>query len=204
VCGDGATSQGDFYESVNLAGAWQLPLVFVVNNNQWAISIPRDAQTHCQTLAQKALAGGFTGEQVDGNDVIAVSYVMEKALEKARKGGGPTLIEAITYRLHDHTTADDATRYREKEEVKKAWEQEPIIRLRTYLFEQGHWSEQKEKQLHAECSTQVERAVQEYLNIPAPSPTDIFDYLYASLPHDLIEQREQVIAEAKLMGEHHG
>jgi len=203
VCGDGATSQGDFYESVNLAGAWELPLVFVINNNQWAISIPRSAQTHCQTLAQKALAGGFTGEQVDGNDVIAVRYVMERALEKARKGGGPTLIEAITYRLHDHTTADDATRYRDKEEVKKAWELEPIARLRNYLAQQGHWSKEQEDKWQAECSVQVEHAVQEYLNISPPSPTDMFDYLYAKLPHDLIEQREQAIAEAKLGGGHH-
>lgn len=203
VCGDGATSQGDFYESVNLAGAWELPIVFVVNNNQWAISVPRSAQTHSQTLAQKALAGGFTGEQVDGNDVIAMRYVMERALEKARKGGGPTLIEAITYRLHDHTTADDANRYRDKDEVKKAWEQEPVARLRHYLHQQGHWSEEKEKQLQAECSAQVEQAVQEYLTIPPPLPTDIFDYLYAKLPHDLVEQREQVIAEAKLGGGHY-
>lgn len=203
VCGDGATSQGDFYESVNLAGAWNLPIVFIVNNNQWAISIPRSAQTHSQTLAQKALAGGFTGEQVDGNDVIAVRYVMERALEKARNGGGPTLIEAITYRLHDHTTADDATRYRDKEEVKKAWELEPIARLRNYLAQQNLWDKDQEEKWQAECSAQVEQAVQEYLNMPPPSPTDAFDYLYAKLPHDLIEQREQIIAEAKLGGGHH-
>ncbi len=205
VCGDGATSQGDFYESVNLAGAWNLPIVFVVNNNQWAISVPRSAQTHCQTLAQKAFAGGFAGEQVDGNDVIAMRYVVERALEKARTGGGPTLIEAITYRLHDHTTADDANRYRDKAELNKAWELEPIARLRHYLTAQGHWSEGEEAKWQAACSQQVEQAVQEYLAIPAPSLTDMFDYLYAKLPHDLIEQREQVIAEAKLGGDnHHG
>ncbi len=205
VCGDGATSQGDFYEAVNLAGVWQLPLVFVINNNQWAISVPRSAQTHCETLAQKALAGGFTGEQVDGNDVIAVRYMMEQALERARAGGGPTLIEAITYRLHDHTTADDANRYRDKEALKKAWDLEPIARLRHYLLQQNAWSEAQEKQWQTECSVQVEQAVQDYVTLPPPLPTDMFDYLYAKLPHDLIEQREQAIAEAKLGGgPHHG
>jgi pyruvate dehydrogenase E1 component alpha subunit len=205
VCGDGATSEGDFYEAINVAGAWQLPIVFVVNNNQWAISVPRSAQTHCETLAQKALAGGFIGEQVDGNDVIAVRYVMDKALAKARAGGGPTLIEAITYRLHDHTTADDANRYRDQAAVKQAWELEPIARLRHYLIGQKIWSDSQEKQWQAACSVQVEQAVQEYVAIAPPLPTDMFDYLYAELPHDLIEQREQVIAEAKLAGgRHHG
>src|SRR4030095_14088094 len=105
-------SKGDFYEGVNAAGAWKLPLVFVVTNNQWAISVPRRAQSASETLAQKAIAGGFEGVQVDGNDVIAVRHAMDLALAKARAGGGPTLIEALTYRLADHTTADDATRYR--------------------------------------------------------------------------------------------
>lgn len=137
--GDGATSEGEFYEAINLAGAWNLPLVFVVNNNQWAISVSRTVQTSAQTLAQKAIAGGFTGEQVDGNDIIAVRDRVEKALEKARNGQGPTLIEAITYRLCDHTTADDANRYRDKAELKKAWENDPVQRLRTYLIQNNAW-----------------------------------------------------------------
>jgi len=194
ACGDGGTSEGDFYEAINAAGAWKLPVVFMVINNQWAISFPRIAQTGTTTLAQKAIAGGFTGEQVDGNDVIAVRYAVEKALEKARNGGGPSLIEAITYRLCDHTTADDASRYREKAELEKAWTEEPLIRLRTYLMAQGLWTQQDEDNLLAECSANVEIAVQEYTSLPAPAPESMFDYLYATLPHDLHEQREQAIA----------
>lgn len=206
VCGDGATSQGDFYEAVNLAGVWKLPVVFLVNNNRWAISVPYEKQTSCETLAQKAIAGGFTGEQVDGNDVIAVRAVLDRALTKARTGGGPTLIEALTYRLHDHTTADDATRYRDKDEVKKAWSEEPIVRLRNYLANKNLWSPAQEEALQAECSKQVEAAVQEYQSIPSPNPTDMFDHLYARLPHDLFEQREEVLAEVALGGgyHHHG
>lgn len=205
LCGDGGTSQGDFYEALNLAGSWQLPVVFVVNNNQWAISVPRKAQTGAPTLAQKAIAGGFIGEQVDGNDVIAMRAVIQKALDKARQGGGPTLIEAITYRLCDHTTADDANRYRDKAELKKAWEEEPILRLRAYLTRQGHWSNSDEERLLAECSNEVEQAVQEYLAISYPPPESMFDYLYAKLPHDLVEQRATAIAFAPTKGGHgHG
>lgn len=205
LCGDGATSQGDFYEALNVAGVWNLPVVFVVNNNQWAISVPRKAQTSAQTLAQKAIAGGFEGVQVDGNDIIAVRYAMEIALEKARKGGGPTLIEAITYRLCDHTTADDANRYRDKADLQKAWQEEPVARLRTYLHQQGHWSPQEEEKLLAECSAQVESAVQEYLDMSPPEVTSMFDYLYASLPHDLKAQRAEVVAlSAVIGGQGHG
>lgn len=205
TCGDGATSQGDFYEALNLAGVWQLPVVFVVNNNQWAISVPRSAQSHSQTLAQKAIAGGFNGEQVDGNDIIAMRYVMDKALDKARGGGGPTLIEAITYRLCDHTTADDANRYRSKEDLQKAWEEEPILRLRNYLTQQHVWTDQDETNLQAECTGKVEAAVQEYLNLTPQSTEAMFDYHYAKLPHDLVEQRIEAMAMAKLDGDsHHG
>jgi pyruvate dehydrogenase E1 component alpha subunit len=133
VFGDGATSKGDVYEAMNLAGAWQLPVVFVVNNNQWAISVPRAEQSAAQTLAQKAIAAGFEGEQVDGNDVIAVAHVVGQAVERARGGGGPHLIECLTYRLSDHTTADDASRYREDDEASQWWARDPIARLRVYL-----------------------------------------------------------------------
>ena len=120
VCllGDGGTSRGDFYEAMNMAGVWRLPLVIVINNNQWAISVPRHLQSAAQTLAQKAIAAGVEGRQVDGNDVIAVRQIVGQALDKARSGGGPTLVEAMTYRLGDHTTADDASRYRDAESVR--------------------------------------------------------------------------------------
>lgn len=188
TCGDGATSEGDFYEALNIAGVWQLPIVFVINNNQWAISIPRKNQSHAQTLAQKAIAAGIPGEQVDGNDVIAVKFVIEKAMAKAREGNGPSVIEALTYRLSDHTTADDATRYRNKTELLAAWQEEPLLRLRNYLFNQKIMSKEEEKKLTEECNIRIKNAVDKYLAYPKPSFTDIFNYHFAKLPKDLEEQ----------------
>jgi 2-oxoisovalerate dehydrogenase E1 component alpha subunit len=193
VCGDGATSEGDFYEAINVAGAWQLPIVFIINNNQWAISVSRKVQSGAQTLAQKGIAAGIPSEQVDGNDVIAMRHVLEKALDKARNGGGPSLIEAVTYRLFDHTTADDATRYRSKEEVEKAWTEEPIKRLKLYMESKNIWSTQDEDAWAAQCSAQVEQAVKEYMEMPAQGLEDIFDHHYATLPHDLKEQRDTAL-----------
>lgn len=192
VCGEGGTSKGDFYEAINLAGAWKLPVVFVVNNNQWAISVPRNQQTSTQTIAQKAIAGGFEGLQVDGNDVIAVRYAVRKALDKARSGDGPTLIEAITYRLSDHTTADDASRYRPNEEHKAAWKKEPIARLGFYLEAKSQWSREQEAELQHRINEEVEQAVTEYLNTPPQKREDLFDYLYAKLPEALIDQRDEI------------
>lgn len=195
--GEGGTSEGEFYEAVNIAGDWQLPVVFLVNNNQWAISVPRSAQTHCQTIAQKAIAGGFEGVQVDGNDVVAVRYAMERALEKARNGGGPTLIEAITYRLSDHTTADDATRYQPAEDLKKAWEVEPVARLAHYLEAQNLWNRDKEAQMQKELSAEVDEIINKYLSREAPKATDMFDSLFAELPQRIKEQREFLVNEIK-------
>ena len=196
VCtlGDGGTSKGDFYEGLNAAGAWQLPLVFVVTNNQWAISVPRRMQSAAQTLAQKAIAGGFDGVQVDGNDVIAVRHAMDQALAKARAGGGPTLIEALTYRLADHTTADDATRYRSPDEVAEAWRLEPIARLRTYLTRCGVWDRTKEDALLKELNEQVQAAAQAYLDTPHPGTESMFEHLYATLPAALEKQRAAALA----------
>lgn len=192
VCGDGATSRGDFYEAINVAGVWDLPIVFVINNNQWAISVPRSAQTRAATLAQKAIAGGFKGEQVDGNDVIALKQNLDIAIAKARTGQGPSLIEAVTYRLCDHTTADDARRYWDDAIVQQAWQAEPIKRLRQYLTQQGIWNDAKESALQIQCQTEVEEAVTAYLNLPAAQPTDMFDYLYANLPTIYLAQRQEV------------
>jgi pyruvate dehydrogenase E1 component, alpha subunit len=192
VLGDGATSKGDFYEAINAAGVWSLPVVFVVSNNQWAISVPRRVQSIAATLAQKAIAAGFSGEQVDGNDIVAVRFATQQALRKARAGGGPSLIEALSYRLSDHTTADAADRYRDEAEVKQAWTRDPIARLHDYLVAQGIWSERKEEELFAECAGKVEACVKEYLSI-APAPAaHMFDYLYATLPAALAEQQRMV------------
>jgi pyruvate dehydrogenase E1 component alpha subunit len=197
VCtlGDGATSKGDFYEGLNAAGAWKLPVVFVVTDNQWAISVPRKSQTAAQTLAQKAIAAGIEGLQVDGNDVVAVRDAMDQALAKARSGGGPTLIEALTYRLSDHTTADDASRYRSPDELAAAWKLEPILRLRTHLMESGAWDKAKEDALLKECNEQVQAAAQDYLDTPPPTAEQMFDHLYATLPAALHKQRAAALGD---------
>ena len=189
TCGDGATSRGDFYESLNLAGVWQLPLVALINNNQWAISVPRSAQTGSKTLAQKAIAAGIDGVQVDGNDVVAVFYAVHQAMKKARAGKGATLIEAITYRLSDHTTADDATRYRDSQEVKAAWELEPVKRLQTYLHEQQLWDSDKEQAMLKDVQKEVDEAVAKYLNAPPQKPDEFMTHVYAEMTQPLLEQR---------------
>ncbi|VVD70760.1 2-oxoisovalerate dehydrogenase subunit alpha [Pandoraea terrae] len=188
IMGDGATSKGDFYEGINMAGVWQVPLVVVVNNNQWAISLPRHRQTAAQTLAQKALSAGIPGLQVDGNDVIAVRQAADEALDKARNGHGPALIEAITYRLGDHTTADDASRYRDNDAVKAQWVLEPVVRLRNYLVKRGLWDAAQEEAWLKHCTQAVAQAVDDYLAAPAPETAAMFEHLYAALPDTLRAQ----------------
>ncbi len=194
VClfGDGATSKGDLWEAMNFAGVWKLPVVFVANNNQWAISVPLRLQTASETLAQKAIAAGFSGEQVDGNDVIAVRAAAEDAIDHARTGKGPVFIEAVTYRLSDHTTADDAARYRPPEEVQARWKEEPIARLRTYLVSQKAWGKSEEEQLSAECQQRIEAAIERYLAVGPRAPETMFDNLYAELPNAYIGQRDEL------------
>lgn len=187
--GDGGTSEGAFYEALNLAGARCLPAVFVIVNNGWAISVPVAAQTAAQTLAQKALAAGIPGIQVDGNDVIAVRDVVGTALATARHGGGPCVIEALTYRLSDHTTADDASRYRSAADVEQAWKLEPLLRTRAYLTLRGAWSETQERALLRECTHEVELAVSAYLTTAKQSTDSMFDHLFDELPAHLRGQR---------------
>ncbi len=198
--GDGGTSKGDFYEAINLAGVCKLPVLFVINNNQWAISVPLSEQTRCQTLAQKGIAAGVPGEQIDGNDVLAVYEATRNALKKIRAGVGPYIIEALTYRMCDHTTADDAKRYQPSEDVETYKKEDPILRLRTYLASQKLWDEEQEKALYAQVKQTVSQAVHAYESIPPQPPTAMFDYLYATLPHDLIEQRDVLLAS---LGENH-
>ena len=193
VFGDGATSKGDVAEALNVAGVWQLPVVFVINNNRWAISLPVVQQTAAETLAQKAIAAGIEGEQVDGNDVIAVHEAVERALAKARAGGGPHLIEALTYRLGDHTTADDASRYRNGSEVSARWAEEPIARLRNYLVAGGMWGKEHEERLLSEVTLTIERAAEIYLATPPQGPKAMFDFTYERLPKDLVEQRQAAL-----------
>jgi 2-oxoisovalerate dehydrogenase E1 component alpha subunit len=188
--GDGGTSEGAFAEALNLAGAANLPVIFVIVNNGWAISLPVAAQTKAQTLAQKAIAAGIPGVQVDGNDVFAVREVVAEALDAARRGQGPGLIEALTYRLSDHTTADDASRYRSDGEVRQAWELEPLLRLRAFLINAGIWDSELEESLRHSCAAQVEAEVSAYFAAAKPCNTDaMFEHLFAAMPAHLQEQR---------------
>lgn len=202
VCtfGDGATSKGDVYEALNLAGVWQLPVVFVAIDNRWAISVPRKAQSAALTLAQKSVAAGIPGVQVDGNDVIAVREVLEAALARARGGGGATLVEALTYRLADHTTSDDARRYRDESEVSERWRAEPITRLRRYLEAEGNWSDDEEERLTRECAERAEEAAQVYQATPPQPPEAMFDFLHGRLPDRLASQRAAVRGEGSRGG----
>ncbi len=194
VCllGDGGTSKGDFYEAINLAGVWNLPLVFVVNNNQWAISVPRSLQSRSETLAQKAIAAGIPGIQIDGNDPLAVRHYVAEAIEQARGGGGPTLIEAISYRLCHHTTADDATRYRSDEELEAHRKLDPVPRLKKFMEARQIWSDEQETTLIRECKAEIEQEVQHYLDSAPANPQSMFDSLYAELPQELHQQRQSL------------
>ncbi|MCL6269760.1 pyruvate dehydrogenase (acetyl-transferring) E1 component subunit alpha [Sansalvadorimonas sp. 2012CJ34-2] len=192
TCGDGATSKGDFLEALNLAGVWQLPVVFLVVNNQWAISVPRPIQCGAPTLAQKGAGAGLPCVQVDGNDVIALHEVIGSAIERARQGKGSVVIEAITYRLGDHTTADDATRYRDSEEVRKAWSEEPVKRLQTYLHNRGLWSPEQEQAYLEQVKLEIQQAVEIYQKTPLPQVDDLFDYHYKDLPAGLRRQKEEM------------
>jgi pyruvate dehydrogenase E1 component alpha subunit len=194
VCGDGGSSKTDFYAAINSAGAFTLPLVLCVVNNGWAISVPRSAQTGAETLAQKGLAGGLHCLQVDGNDIVAVLEAMRRAHERARSGEGGSVIEFMTYRLHDHTTADDARRYRDDAEVKDAWTREPFLRLRKFLTDAGLWDEAQEQAWIAECGQRVDEEINAYLQTPVQPVEAMFDYLYADMPPDLLAQRAAAIA----------
>jgi 2-oxoisovalerate dehydrogenase E1 component alpha subunit len=194
VFGDGATSKGDVYEAMNFAGTWGLPVLFVISNNQWAISVPLNQQSAAQTLAQKAIAAGLPGEQVDGNDVIAVRAVTAAALERARVGGGPAVIEAITYRLGDHTTSDDASRYRKDADVSPHWQREPVRRLHQYLVNAGLWSKDQDDRLLKEVGAEIDAAAEAYLASSVADPSIIFDYTYEKLPADLLAQKQTALA----------
>lgn len=172
--GDGATSKGDFHEGFNMAGVFRLPVVFICQNNQWAISVPVKGQTASATLAQKAIAYGFEGVQVDGNDVFAVYRATRQALEKARGGGGPTFIECLTYRVADHTTADDAGRYRSPEEVALWRGRDPIARLERFLASRGLWSPESAVEVKGRVTGIIDAAVGEMESIAPPAADELF------------------------------
>ncbi|MDP8971311.1 MAG: pyruvate dehydrogenase (acetyl-transferring) E1 component subunit alpha [Actinomycetota bacterium] len=190
--GDGATSEGDFHEAVNLAAVLRAPVVFVCQNNQWAISTPLGRQTGSETLAQKAVAYGIPGIRVDGNDVLAVYVAMSEAVERARAGEGPTLMECVTYRLSVHTTADDPSKYRGEAEVEEWEERDPIHRHRQYLLDRGVLSEEDVERLDQDIDDQIGAAwdeAQEQMQ-ELGDPLVMFDHIYDQRPPYLAEQRE--------------
>ncbi len=187
--GDGATSEGDCHEALNFAANLDIPVVFLCQNNGWAISVPTAIQCSAPTVAQRGLAYGMHCVQCDGNDLFAVARVVREAAERARVEHRPTFIEALTYRLGDHTTADDARRYRDETEVEVWQKRDPLIRLRLYLTERKLWSDKKEKTLQARAKEEVAGAVKRASDIAEPVNQDMFDSLYAELSADLKVQR---------------
>ncbi len=188
--GDGATSKGDFHEAMNFAGVFKTPTLFFCQNNQFAISVPRSRQTASATIAQKAIAYGFDGIQVDGNDLFAVIMATREAVDKARAGGGPTLIEGVTFRFGPHTTADDPTKYRTDEEIERWKPLDPMIRLRSYLKAKGLWTEEVETRVTEDAQKEIDQAVKDAEAVSAPEPKEIFEYVFAEMTPPLKEQLE--------------
>ncbi|MEZ6233059.1 MAG: pyruvate dehydrogenase (acetyl-transferring) E1 component subunit alpha [Phycisphaerales bacterium] len=188
--GDGATSEGDFHGAMNFAGTQQVPCIFYCQNNQWAISVPREIQTAGETIAQKALGYGMPTMQVDGNDIFAVYKATKDAADRARAGGGPSFIEAITYRLGDHTTADDAKRYRSAEEVDSWKLKDPLIRTRKYLERKDQWSDKKQSELDERAKKITAEVVKTAEGIEKPHTDDMFNHLFNEIPAELRRQRD--------------
>lgn len=191
--GDGGTSSSDFHTAMNFAGVYKSPAVFFCRNNGWAISLPVSKQTAAESLASKAVAYGFEGIQVDGNDAVAVYAATKKALDKARAGGGPTMVEAMTYRLGPHSTADDPNRYRTKAEEEKWSKKDPIESLRALLVSKKIWNEVTEKQLVEEYEKEIAKSIEKQESLTPISPTDlIFTDVYSKMPWFLEEQKKEL------------
>lgn len=193
--GDGATSQGEVNEAFNFAGVFKANTIFICQNNHWAISTPNNRQTAAETMAQKAIAFGFPGIKVDGNDILAMYAVTKDAVERARKGEGPTLIEAATYRIGDHTTSDDSSKYRKPEEVEEWKKKCPIKRLRLYMEKKGIWNEEQENSMQEELDKHIAEEAEKGVAIPQPPVEELFENIYAEPPKDYVEQKNE-LAEA--------
>ncbi len=198
--GDGATSQGDFHEALNLASVVKVPVLFVSQNNRWAISVPVSRQMNTPTIAQRALAYNIEGVRVDGNDIVAVYQTVKSLAGRIREGAGPALVEAVTYRLGAHTTADDPTRYRPSEEERALSHGEPIARLRRFLEKQQLIDADGIRQIEEEAKAAVEAAVQEAEAYPKAAPETVFDHVYEELPPGLRDQRQRFQVEVSERG----
>ncbi len=189
--GDGGSSQGDFYEGINFASAYKAPAIFVIQNNNYAISTPRDKQTAAKTLAQKSVAVGIPGVLVDGMDALAVYAVTKQARERAVNGEGPSLIETLTYRYGPHTMAgDDPTRYRTSDEDSDWEKKDPLVRFRKYLEAKNLWSEEKENEVMEKAKEEIKTAIKEADNTPKQKVTNLMENMYEEMPYNLAEQYE--------------
>ncbi len=201
--GEGATSSNEFHNGLNFAGVFKAPTVFLCRNNGWAISVPTERQTASRTFAEKGVAYGVPGVRVDGNDLFAVIAVTRDAIRRASAGEGPTLIEAITYRMGGHSTSDDPTRYRDKSLLDPWADRDPLARIKRYLDKQGWFTEAEEQKLRTEIDARLRDVVEAAEKAPAPSLESMFDDVYASLPWHLREQRAEVLAGPRAPSAHH-
>ncbi|UCZ55261.1 pyruvate dehydrogenase (acetyl-transferring) E1 component subunit alpha [Bacillus shivajii] len=192
--GDGASSEGDFHEALNMAGVFHTPTIFFCQNNGYAISVPFNQQSASKTIAQRAGAYDMKGVRVDGNDVIAVYLTVMEAVERARKGEGPTLIEAVTYRYGAHTTADDPSKYRDQENLSIEWREkfDPITRLQKYLTNRGLLDQEREDQLLIEAERKIDEELKRAESYPKADPLKMFEHVYADTPWNIKEQQEDL------------
>jgi 2-oxoisovalerate dehydrogenase E1 component alpha subunit len=202
--GDGATSSSDFHSGLNFAGVFNLPVVFFCRNNGWAISVPVERQTATRTFAEKAVAYGIEGVRVDGNDLFAVVAATKRAVERGQRGEGPTLIEAITYRMGGHSTSDDPNRYRESQALESWAARDPIERVRGYLAKRGLWGDGDEKELRASIETRFREAVSKAERTPPPRLETLFDDVYENAPWHLNDQRAELLRGPRAPSTHQG
>jgi len=193
--GDGATSGAEFHTSMNFAGVYKVPCIFMCKNNQWAISLPFSRQTASVSIAMKAVAYGFEGARVDGNDVLAVYTVTKHAADKARSGGGPTLIEAVTYRMGPHSSSDDPTRYRDQKDVEEWRKRDPITRFKLYLRAKGIWSDAWDSKVHKQIEEELNAAVTQEEQAAKPNVETLFTDVYAEMPWNLKEEMEETVSQ---------
>ncbi|MEK4027920.1 pyruvate dehydrogenase (acetyl-transferring) E1 component subunit alpha [Pseudobacillus sp. FSL P4-0506] len=190
--GDGATSEGDFHEGLNFASVFKVPVIFFNQNNRYAISVPIEKQMNSETIAQKAVAYGMPGVRIDGNDCFSVYFEVKKALDHARSGNGPTLIEAVTWRTGAHTTADDPTKYRPEDQGKHIVE--PLLRMERFMKNHGYWDEAWIAEIDEKIKAEVEAAVEAMESYPKANVEDLFDHVYAEMPAQLADQKESYLA----------
>ncbi|MBS2967517.1 pyruvate dehydrogenase (acetyl-transferring) E1 component subunit alpha [Metabacillus sp. KIGAM252] len=199
--GDGATSEGDFHEGLNFASVFKSPVVFFNQNNHFAISVPIEKQMNSRTIAQKSVAYGIPGYRIDGNDIFAVYFYTKQALERARKGEGPTLLEAVTWRYGAHTTADDPKKYRDQEEsLSKKRTIDPLLRLERYMKNEGIWEDEWADQVQKEAEEQIEGAVAEMEAFSPPDVNDLFDHVFAEPTWTIREQKEEYMNQIRGAG----